>query len=177
MKYFLLEPTYKKSVVEYTTFVKKTEDATIRATREEGYRWGSWIIKVPETVEDAVEWCADMNCSFEDDFENDLDALIESATPDVNNDFHEVDDYNNEFVELFDGCWADWTIHVTGDGKDNYDEEEIQEEETLSLQDKELELIIKSLERNQGKRKAAAAELGISERTLYRKIKQHNLEL
>jgi len=128
MKYFLLEPTYKKSVVEYTTFVKKTEDATIRATREEGYRWGSWIIKVPETVEDAVEWCADMNCSFEDDFENDLDALIESATPDVNNDFHEVDDYNNEFVELFDGCWADWTIHVTGDGKDNYDEEEIQEE-------------------------------------------------
>jgi DNA-binding NtrC family response regulator len=55
--------------------------------------------------------------------------------------------------------------------------EEIQEEETLSLQDKELELIIKSLERNQGKRKAAAAELGISERTLYRKIKQHNLEL
>lgn len=128
MKYFLLEPTYKKSVVEYTTFVKKTEDATIRATREEGYRWGSWIIKVPETVEDAVEWCADMNCSFEDDFENDLDALIESATPDVNNDFHEVDDYNNEFVELFDGCWADWTIHATGDGKDNYDEEEIQEE-------------------------------------------------
>ncbi|MDG1761040.1 MAG: sigma-54 dependent transcriptional regulator [Flavobacteriaceae bacterium] len=55
--------------------------------------------------------------------------------------------------------------------------EEIQEEETLSLQDKELELIIKALERNQGKRKAAASELGISERTLYRKIKQHNLEL
>lgn len=128
MKYFLLEPTYKKSVVEYTTFVKKTEDATIRATREEGYRWGSWIIKVPETVEDAAEWCEDMNCSFEDDFENDLAALIESATPDVENDFHEVDDYNNEFVELFDGCWGDWTIHITGEGKDNYDQEEIQEE-------------------------------------------------
>ncbi|MEL4308625.1 sigma-54 interaction domain-containing protein [Joostella sp. CR20] len=53
--------------------------------------------------------------------------------------------------------------------------EEIQEEETLSLQDKELELIKKSLERNKGKRKAAASELGISERTLYRKIKQYNL--
>ena len=53
--------------------------------------------------------------------------------------------------------------------------EEIQEEETLSLHDKELELIKKSLERHRGKRKAAAAELGISERTLYRKIKQYDL--
>lgn len=56
-----------------------------------------------------------------------------------------------------------------------YFAEEIQEEETLSLQDKELELIKKSLERHQGKRKLAAAELGISERTLYRKIKQFDL--
>ena len=55
--------------------------------------------------------------------------------------------------------------------------EEITEEETLSLQDKELELIIKALERNNGRRKAAAKELGISERTLYRKIKQYDLEL
>ena len=55
--------------------------------------------------------------------------------------------------------------------------EEIREEETLSIHDKELELIIKALERNNGKRKAAAKELGISERTLYRKIKQHDIEL
>ncbi len=56
-----------------------------------------------------------------------------------------------------------------------YFAEEIEEEETLSLQDKELELIKKSLERHNGKRKNAAEELGISERTLYRKIKQYNL--
>ena len=55
-----------------------------------------------------------------------------------------------------------------------YFAEEIEEEETLSLQDKELELIKKSLERHHGKRKAAADELGISERTLYRKIKQYD---
>lgn len=48
-------------------------------------------------------------------------------------------------------------------------------EETLSLEAKEIELIKKSLERNKGKRKAAADELGISERTLYRKIKQYDL--
>jgi transcriptional regulator with PAS, ATPase and Fis domain len=53
--------------------------------------------------------------------------------------------------------------------------EEIEEEEALSLHDKELELIKKSLERHSGKRKLAAAELGISERTLYRKIKQYDL--
>lgn len=55
--------------------------------------------------------------------------------------------------------------------------EEIEEEETLSLIEKELELIKKALERNHGKRKAAANELGISERTLYRKIKQFDLDL
>jgi len=53
--------------------------------------------------------------------------------------------------------------------------EDITEEETLSIHEKELELIKKSLERNKGKRKLAAKELGISERTLYRKIKQFDL--
>lgn len=53
--------------------------------------------------------------------------------------------------------------------------EDIEEEENLSIQEKELELIKKSLEKYGGKRKAAADELGISERTLYRKIKQYNL--
>lgn len=65
---------------------------------------------------------------------------------------------------------------------DNYDNsnayefaETIDADESLSIQDKEIELIKKSLERNKGKRKLAAKELGISERTLYRKIKQYDL--
>ncbi len=53
--------------------------------------------------------------------------------------------------------------------------ETIDADESLSIQDKEIELIKKSLERNSGKRKLAAKELGISERTLYRKIKQYDL--
>ncbi len=58
----------------------------------------------------------------------------------------------------------------------NYDfAETVVEDESLSLQDKEFEMIKKSLERNKGKRKLAAQELGISERTLYRKIKQYDL--
>ena len=53
--------------------------------------------------------------------------------------------------------------------------ETIEEEEPLSLQAKELEMIKQALVRCKGKRKLAAKELGISERTLYRKIKQYDL--
>ena len=48
-------------------------------------------------------------------------------------------------------------------------------EESLSLEDREKELIKKALEKHKGKRKYASEELGISERTLYRKIKEYNL--
>mgnify|MGYP003298961655 FL=1 len=53
--------------------------------------------------------------------------------------------------------------------------ETIEEEETLSLHDKEVEMIKQALIRTKGRRKNAAKELGISERTLYRKIKQYKL--
>ncbi|MFY0629795.1 MAG: sigma 54-interacting transcriptional regulator [Flavobacteriaceae bacterium] len=60
--------------------------------------------------------------------------------------------------------------------QNNYDfVETIEEDENLSLQEKEVEMIRRSLEKNKGKRKLAAQELGISERTLYRKIKQYDL--
>lgn len=53
--------------------------------------------------------------------------------------------------------------------------ETVEEEEPLSLQEKEIEMIRRALERSKGRRKKAAQELGISERTLYRKIKQFDL--
>lgn len=66
--------------------------------------------------------------------------------------------------------------HVDDEDDDNnYLLAETVEDIPLNLVDQELELIKKALERNKGKRKAAAEELGISERTLYRKIKQYNL--
>ncbi len=54
------------------------------------------------------------------------------------------------------------------------DTEEIVEE-SLSLEDKEIELIRKALDKHHGRRKQAALDLGISERTLYRKIKEYNI--
>lgn len=49
-------------------------------------------------------------------------------------------------------------------------------EESLSLEEKEIELIRKALDKHNGKRKYASQDLGISERTLYRKIKEYNIE-
>lgn len=70
---------------------------------------------------------------------------------------------------------------IITESSDNYDEvEDIEIEETkpdsLSLQNNERELIVKALEKHKGRRNKAADELGISQRTLYRKIKQYNLE-
>ena len=63
----------------------------------------------------------------------------------------------------------------------NHREDRIQDteaviEESFSIEEKERELILKALEKNHGKRKLAAKDLGISERTLYRKLKEYNLE-
>jgi DNA-binding NtrC family response regulator len=49
-------------------------------------------------------------------------------------------------------------------------------EESLNIMDKEKELIIKALKKHRGKRKDAALDLGISERTLYRKLKEYDID-
>jgi transcriptional regulator with PAS, ATPase and Fis domain len=65
------------------------------------------------------------------------------------------------------------TIHPTVHGSPN---KTIEVEESLSLQDKEVDMIKRALKKHKGKRKYAAQELGISERTLYRKINEYKIE-
>ncbi len=65
---------------------------------------------------------------------------------------------------------------ISDEEREQFEDDHTIEIENLSLVDKEIELIKKALEKSGGKRKNAAKELGISERTLYRKIKQYNLE-
>jgi len=67
------------------------------------------------------------------------------------------------------------TIEVAPEGAAIIQDTEEIVEENLSLAHKEMELIKKALEKHNGKRRNAAQELGISERTLYRKIKEYNL--
>ena len=91
---------------------------------------------------------------------------------------NESSDNSKEKAELIEINKKKSTFNISNGSQDKYHfVEEINKEEPLSIHEKELELIIKALERNQGKRKAAAIELGISERTLYRKIKQHDIEI
>ncbi len=67
-------------------------------------------------------------------------------------------------------------IHIESVEKENIQDTEEFVEESLSLEDKEIELIKKALDKHNGKRKYAAQELGISERTLYRKIKEYDIK-
>ena len=72
------------------------------------------------------------------------------------------------------------TTVIDYDNTQDAEVEYLQEKQTndnLSLQDKENEVIIKALRKYNGKRKDAAKELGISERTLYRKIKEYDIKM
>ncbi|HEV3413596.1 MAG TPA: sigma-54 dependent transcriptional regulator [Puia sp.] len=65
-------------------------------------------------------------------------------------------------------------IHNTNGHEDIHHHEEV--EESLNIMDKEKELIVKALKKHKGKRKDAASDLGISERTLYRKLKEYDID-
>ncbi|HRP91125.1 MAG TPA: sigma-54 dependent transcriptional regulator [Edaphocola sp.] len=89
------------------------------------------------------------------------------ANPSVSN----KETSNSTYVQYPSG--SDSPVIITP-GNNIADHEEI--EESLSLADREKEFIIKALHKHKGKRKDAAQELGISERTLYRKIKEYDIE-
>lgn len=84
-------------------------------------------------------------------------------------------DYGAELIEKPDTVHEVEFAQHHHDDDNNFEHSEIIEE-SLSLQDKENEMIKKALEKHRGKRKNAAKELGISERTLYRKIKEYNIK-
>jgi transcriptional regulator with PAS, ATPase and Fis domain len=66
-------------------------------------------------------------------------------------------------------------IHLPQSSNANNSQPHLEVEESLSLTDSEKDLIVRALKKHMNKRKYAAQELGISERTLYRKIKEYNL--
>ncbi len=84
--------------------------------------------------------------------------------------------YNN-FEPLQDAIIPSTAIYHNNASFSAANNEEIHHiiEESLSLEEQEVELITKALEKHHGKRKSAAKELGISERTLYRKIKEYGI--
>jgi transcriptional regulator with PAS, ATPase and Fis domain len=85
--------------------------------------------------------------------------------------------YSNK-VDMLTQNPAHTPYEVSGTSKEGMEIEDTEEiyDESLSISEKETELIKKALEKHEGRRRNAARELGISERTLYRKIKEYNLE-
>jgi transcriptional regulator with PAS, ATPase and Fis domain len=107
--------------------------------------------------------------------------LIRKGDQDVN--FHETNSraIKNLLRDVGDEHRPEETGATTSDFTQHSSRNDIQDteeiiEESLSLADKEVEMIKKALDKYNGKRKMAAKELGISERTLYRKIKEYGIE-
>lgn len=89
-----------------------------------------------------------------------------------------VDKYNPDFDSIIDED-KEFEIQHTYNDKTVHEPVKniIEVEEILSLQKKEMDLIKKAVEKYKGKRRKAAAELGISERTLYRKLKEFDIDI
>jgi len=85
----------------------------------------------------------------------------------------ELKEYNGNGTAL-PGTTSQPVILHQGNTNDIHQHEDV--EESLSIMDKEKELIIKALKKHKGKRKDASLDLGISERTLYRKLKEYDIE-
>jgi transcriptional regulator with PAS, ATPase and Fis domain len=94
----------------------------------------------------------------------------------VNRMYQEVNENNSNTARFLPPApvSAEPTYHFPANNQDSFEVHE-EVEESLSLEDREKDLIRKALEKHRGKRKHAASELGISERTLYRKIKEYKL--
>ena len=106
-------------------------------------------------------------------------TAITSATGDT---LHEVDIPDSEWQEVTDHYSDDNTKQRSGTAQRSSFSDikatavDVEEDKIKTLQDTEREVIINAIERNKGRRKQTAEELGISERTLYRKIKEYGLE-
>ena len=82
---------------------------------------------------------------------------------------------NSDFESSEESIKFDNSFHSNVPSFNEPIQESIEIEESLSLEEREKELIQKALKKHQGRRKNAAKELGISERTLYRKIKEYEI--
>ena len=106
-----------------------------------------------------------------------MERTRESLLHDLNNGYTD-DEYNGRQVSSkqssvlpSNGQINGQPVILSGNGIDDHEEVE----ETLNIVDKEKELIVKALKKHKGKRKDAASDLGISERTLYRKLKEYDI--
>ena len=106
-----------------------------------------------------------------------VNGLIEKGVDldDIKSADHLIQSYNQESSSIINTPDSKPTA-INPIEESNIEDTEEFVEESLSLEEKEIELIKKALEKHNGKRKYAAQDLGISERTLYRKIKEYDID-
>lgn len=158
MKYYRIEPTYKKSVVEWTIFRREHNGTNQFLRKELGWRWGSFVIEVPDTDEEKLEWAKEKGYDslqecLEDyygheDVETDPN-LSDYLLPDPEDDYVEItEDYNGQMIDCWDGCWDDWSISTPGADEDEEMDEEEQDailEEAQIAYDEEYEEGVEAL--------------------------------
>lgn len=129
MQYYKIQPTVKKSVIEWSVYTKDVEGGHLRAQKELGWRTGVYFILVPETDDDLVEWHRAVN---EGEVETAQDVLdfygVEDMSeiqflPSEDDDFIELCEYYHEMDYTWDGCWEVWD--VTAFGATEYSEEDL----------------------------------------------------
>src|SRR5210317_2006486 len=124
MKQLIIEPTYKKSVLEYQVWTKEIDGHNVRAVMELGWRWGSFYINIPDSEEEIIEWANTISkqpsyYKTVDEVLNDYgyESVEELKSSDIflpstDEEHIELDDYDTEMIDCWDGCWEDWCVYV-----------------------------------------------------------------
>ena len=136
MKHFLIEPTYKKSLIEKTLYRRNDEEGNIIFLEKElGWRWGSFMISVPENKEEVLEFIKDEGYAGDDAILNWasnygyaiwdgeeylldpdmtlLEMIREQMLPNELDDFVDItEDYAHaQMLDFSDSCWGYWSVH------------------------------------------------------------------
>jgi len=150
--------------VKLPAIIKKDEDKSFSSEREILYKI---LFDMKSDMNDLKKLVFDLIRHGEIDL-----AFQESNSRAIKNLFREPGEETDPPIKS-ETQPSDFLPHKT---MNNIQDTEAIVEESLSLADKEVEMIKKALDKYSGKRKMAAGELGISERTLYRKIKEYGIE-
>lgn len=119
MKIYKVEPGYKKSVVEQNHYWKEIDGVKVWVTYEEVWRWGEFLIRIPETDEEWQEYAESVG------YESIEEAKENYTYPtDLQNGI-ELEDYEYELLSTWDGCASYWS--ATCHPKEAFDEDQLQE--------------------------------------------------
>ncbi len=150
--------------VKLPAVIKRDEDKSFSSEREILYKI---LFDMKSDMNDLKNLVLDLIKS------GDIDLRFHESNSGVIKNLIRDTGRNDSVVTAGDPQNVDFTHHA----RTNIQDTEEVVEESLSLAGKEIEMIRKALEKYNGKRKLAAQELGISERTLYRKIKEYDIEM